>query len=184
MINSNKGVSAPMALITIIILAIVLVGGFFIYNYYTTPEKETETNGTDTSNIGEQKDNGKEQECTDILDPVCGKDGETYPNKCFAELLEVEIDYNGECETNSPIVKCKNMTIDKAINIANSSECTENAKLSSKAFCNENTDTWWIDLDLFEEKQGCNPACVINVITEEVEINWRCTGAILPEKMP
>lgn len=42
--------------------------------------------------------------------------------------------------------------------------------------CNENTGTMWIDLDI--EKEGCNPACVINIITKEAEINWRCTGAI------
>jgi len=43
--------------------------------------------------------------------------------------------------------------------------------------CNEDTGTYWIDLDI--EKEGCNPACVINVETKEAEINWRCTGVLL-----
>lgn len=43
--------------------------------------------------------------------------------------------------------------------------------------CNEITGTWWIDLDV-EDAEGCNPACVINVVTNQAEINWRCTGLL------
>jgi hypothetical protein len=43
-------------------------------------------------------------------------------------------------------------------------------------FCNEGTGTYWINLNL--TKEGCNPACVINLETKEAEINWRCTGLI------
>jgi hypothetical protein len=41
-------------------------------------------------------------------------------------------------------------------------------------FCNEGSGTFWINLNL--TKQGCSPACVINVETKKAEINWRCTG--------
>jgi hypothetical protein len=41
-------------------------------------------------------------------------------------------------------------------------------------FCNEGTGTYWINLNLTRE--GCSPACVINVDTSLAEINWRCTG--------
>ena len=68
------------------------------------------------------------------------------------------------------------MSLNYAIWIAQASECTEQGNLKDNHFCNENTGTWWIDLDI--EKEGCNPACVINVVTEEIEINWRCTGLI------
>ena len=36
--------------------------------------------------------------CGEIWDPVCGVDGNTYPNPCFAECENVGIDYAGECE--------------------------------------------------------------------------------------
>ena len=43
-------------------------------------------------------------------------------------------------------------------------------------FCNEETGTWWIDLEI--KKQGCAPACIIDVNTKKAEINWRCTGLV------
>jgi len=72
---------------------------------------------------------------------------------------------------------CKGMTYEEAVLIAKDSECSQGA-FKTTHYCNENTNTWWIDLEL--EKEGCNPACVINTETKTAEINWRCTG-LLPE---
>ncbi len=36
--------------------------------------------------------------CTEIFSPVCGCDGETYANSCFAMTAEVSIDHEGECQ--------------------------------------------------------------------------------------
>jgi len=45
------------------------------------------------------KEQVREQACITIWDPVCGKDGKTYSNACFAKLAGAGIDYKGECKT-------------------------------------------------------------------------------------
>lgn len=72
------------------------------------------------------------------------------------------------------------MSYQEAVDIAQGSECTQQGQLKESHFCNGNTGTWWIDLDI--DKPGCNPACVISVTDRTAEINWRCTGAIPPEE--
>ena len=36
--------------------------------------------------------------CTQLWDPVCGKNSKTYSNKCFATLANIPIIYRGECK--------------------------------------------------------------------------------------
>lgn len=38
------------------------------------------------------------QFCITLWDPVCGKDGKTYSNSCFAKIAGVEIDHQGTCK--------------------------------------------------------------------------------------
>jgi len=68
------------------------------------------------------------------------------------------------------------MSLAEAMELEVASECGNNLK--DTYMCNEGTETWWIDLDL--DKEMCNPACVVNVVTKEAVINWRCTGALPP----
>lgn len=70
----------------------------------------------------------------------------------------------------------KGMNFDEAEQIARKSDCTQTGSLQEKHFCNSVTGTWWIDLKTFQQKNGCFPACVINVNDKIAEINWRCTG--------
>ncbi len=63
------------------------------------PEKPTTT-----SNIGA---------CITLWDPVCGKNGKTYSNTCFAKLAGIEVEYKGECkerqcqtDADCPQLKC------------------------------------------------------------------------------
>ena len=78
-------------------------------------------------------------------------------------------------ETCISMLDNSEMTLDEAQSIAENSTCNQ-GKLKETHICNENTGTWWIDLDIV--KEGCSPACVVNVSTKQAEINWRCTGLI------
>ena len=71
---------------------------------------------------------------------------------------------------------CNNMRLSQAYNLAENNDCIVEG-LTDQYICNENTKTWWINLET--EKEGCSPACVINTETEDVEINWRCTGLVV-----
>jgi Kazal-type serine protease inhibitor domain len=39
----------------------------------------------------------KPEACADVWDPVCGCDGATYANACYAAMAEISVDYDGEC---------------------------------------------------------------------------------------
>jgi hypothetical protein len=66
--------------------------------------------------------------------------------------------------------------------IANASDCAKQGNLTANIVHNENTRTWWTDLAPFENKSGCNPACVVSEDNRTAEVNWRCTGLLVPNK--
>lgn len=71
------------------------------------------------------------------------------------------------------------LSYQKAVEIVQNSQCLEQGQLKEIRFCNQDTGTWWIDLDI--DKPGCMPACVVHVSDKTAEINWRCTGVLTPE---
>jgi hypothetical protein len=46
---------------------------------------------------------------------------------------------------------------------------------------NQNSKTWWFDANLNATREGCSPACVVDEALKTAEINWRCTGLIVPQ---
>ncbi len=72
------------------------------------------------------------------------------------------------------------LSYQEAVEIAQGSECLmEGGQLKETSFCNEDTGTWWIDLDL--EMPNCNPACVVDLNSKTAEINGRCMGGLPPQ---
>ncbi|MDD4902153.1 MAG: hypothetical protein PHE24_03375 [Patescibacteria group bacterium] len=59
--------------------------------------------------------------------------------------------------------------------------CIKGGEALSAGTYNDNSKTWWFDANLNATRPGCNPACVVSEETLQAEINWRCTGAIIPE---
>jgi hypothetical protein len=97
------------------------------------------------------------------------------PGSCFDGTACVPID---AVETLCTSQNGTSMTLHEAMALAMAGECAQIGTLASTGTCNSYTGTWWIDLEPFEAKSGCNPACVVDVETGETSVNWRCTGAL------
>lgn len=72
------------------------------------------------------------------------------------------------------------MTLDDALKLADA--CTADGTVLETGMCNEFTGTWWLEFEAKEPKDGCNPACVVDIENRKSEVNWRCTGLIVPSK--
>jgi len=102
----------------------------------------------------------------------------TYGWAILVVLLVIgALAYFGVLDTDT-FEMCNDMSLKEAKGIMADSECSP-YKTTTERFCNQDTNTWWIGIDA--EKEGCNPACVVNTQTKTAQINWRCTGALPPE---
>jgi hypothetical protein len=116
-----------------------------------------------------------------LCDPACViyENGSTEINWRCRGLVPPENDEvidNSTCSASSGAI----MTLRTALQNAETGACADVGPLTDRHFCNEVTGTWWIDLEPSTPMQGCNPACVVNVTTGASEVNWRCTGALVP----
>jgi hypothetical protein len=120
---------------------------------------------------------------------------ESYPRQCRANdqtfVEELEEDCGCVCGPEDSWCEAKQecleswvedcpgtmYTYEQARAIALNSGITED-QLTGDFVYNENTETWWLDLNI--KKEGCKPAMVIDEKTQSAEINWRCTG-LIPE---
>lgn len=91
---------------------------------------------------------------------------------CVQQSSDTEDEF---CVKNGTNAK---LSLKEAREIALKSECAKVGTLTNKSLCNNYTGTWWIDLEPFTEKKGCNPACVVDIKNRTAEVNWRCTGLI------
>lgn len=77
------------------------------------------------------------------------------------------------------------MELAEALERARENNCSyggpERVVVGETAECNDYTGTWWVEIKMEPAKEGCNPACVVSVVDKTAEINWRCTGLILPD---
>ena len=109
--------------------------------------------------------------CTSEDEHGCVPDGGYTWCEAKQKCLRV---WEEACDENAQ----SSLTYEEARQIALDSNCTAEGPLAENHFYNENSRTWWIDLNV--TKEGCAPACVVSEDTNTAEINWRCTGALLP----
>ncbi len=93
----------------------------------------------------------------------------------------MKLDYPAKEVCTKKDTKLSIMSMRDAMEIAKNSECAQQGAFKNY-YCNDFTGTVWMDMEMNEPKEGCNPACVVNIESRHAEINWRCTGLVEPKK--
>ena len=92
--------------------------------------------------------------------------------------------YSNNQRNNIPetiVPEAKSSTGESAAQLIAEKTCVKDGESLAPGYYNENSKTWWFDAALKTAPEGCNPACVVSEETKTAEINWRCTGLILPK---
>jgi len=108
--------------------------------------------------------------------PMVGDDEDEHGCIGSAGYTWCEVKQKCLREWEEPCVE-GSLTLDEARAVAESSSCMDEGELGDTHTYNNETNTWWFDMDI--DRPGCSPACVVYA-NETAEINWRCTGAIPP----
>ena len=81
----------------------------------------------------------------------------------------------------TPCPEIKSLLSEAEARVIAEKTCIKGGETLAPGTYNKNSKTWWYDANLNATRKGCNPACVVNEETKTAEINWRCTGAIVPD---
>lgn len=72
----------------------------------TSTTLSSTTSSTSSTTATTLIDQGEGLFCIEEYDPVCGVDGRTYSNSCFASIEGVWIAYRGECAPGKVLTSC------------------------------------------------------------------------------
>lgn len=81
----------------------------------------------------------------------------------------------------SPCPEVNSILTEAQARVIAEKSCIKGGEALTTGIYNANTKTWWFDANLNATRENCNPACVVNEVTKTAEINWRCTGLIVPK---
>jgi len=163
-------------IIIIIIAIVVIVGG----GLWLLTQKESEESGSAPPVQGGLTP----EECATVDGRVLDTAGALICDENEISIGEIGGGFAYPRLCCVPFPESKKLTIEQAMEIAQNSECAEKGSLTDNYTYNPNSKTWWIDLEMKQEfeKEFCHPACVVKEYTKTAEINWRCMGALPPEK--
>lgn len=103
-------------------------------------------------------------------------------NLIVAAVIAVGVVFGGMYfYAKGDLFKNKNGLLEAQARAIAENSCIKGGAALGPGTYNENSKTWWFDANLNATREGCNPACVVSEETKSAEINWRCTGLIMPK---